>query len=913
MPHDRRRTNPGRTPDLRERDHHRPQHRLHHIHPVQPAVTGLATDHVQQRPVLGERRQRRRALGHPLREHRRGLQQLHRHRGPLRTLTREDERHLPRSTRHTTHDLGSHTTRRQRLKPPHRTVTVTRNHHRTLLEHRPRRHQRTTHVRQRHLRPPAQQRQQTSRLPRQRRLTLRRQHQRHSRRIRALRRRGRLDRQVLQDRVGVGAADAEGRHRRATRTTGLRPLTLLGQQLHRARSPIHLPRRLGDVQGLRQHTLAHRHDHLDDAADARRRLRVADVRLQRPQPQRPFGRLLLTVRREQGLGLDRVTEPGARAVRLDRVDLVGRQTRVGQGLPDHPLLRGTVGRRQTVARTVLVHRAAAHDREHRVAVALGVRQPLDEQHADALTPAGAVRVGGERLAAPVRGETALAAEVDEGLGRGHHGHTARECHRALAVAQRLDRPVQGDQRGGARGVDGDRRALQAQGVGDAPGGDAAGHTGAQVALDSVRQRADSGGVVVVHDAGEDAGPAALEGGRVDAGALDGLPGGLQQQALLRVHRQRLTRRDAEELRVEQARIVQEAALAGVGGALVVRVRVVEVVQVPATAGREAGDRVAGFEDEPPQVLGRLHAARVAAGHADDRDRLVDRHGDGRAGRSGVRGVAQQLGEEEGGQSQRAGVVEDQRRGQAQAGRAVELVAQLDGGQRVEAQLLEGPAGLDRCRVRVAQHRRHTTAHQVQQRTLALARRECQQTAGQLRAAGRTGPRDTTRRDPDQPAQQGGQRAGGSLGPQCGQVEAHRHQRRLAGRGAGVEEGQALSRGEPVDATSAHPLDVELVQAADHAAAVGPRAPGERGGGEALGPALPRQRVQEDVRGGVVALAGAAQRARGGGEEHERGKVRGEFVQVERGVQLRTQHRVQALGREGGDDPVVQHTSRVHHT
>ncbi len=37
------------------------------------------------------------------------------------------------------------------------------------------------------------------------------------------------------------------------------------------------------------------------------------------------------------------------------------------------------------------------------------------------------------------------------------------------------------------------------------------------------------------------------------------------------------------------------------------------------------------------------------------------------------------------------------------------------------------------------------------------------------------------------------------------------------------------------------------------------------------------------------------------------------MEIERGVQLRTQHRVQALRSERGDDPVVQHTGRVHHT
>ncbi len=45
---------------------------------------------------------------------------------------------------------------------------------------------------------------------------------------------------------------------------------------------------------------------------------------------------------------------------------------------------------------------------------------------------------------------------------------------------------------------------------------------------------------MVHHTGEDTGPAALERGGVDARPLQGLPRGLEQHALLRVHVQGLT-------------------------------------------------------------------------------------------------------------------------------------------------------------------------------------------------------------------------------------------------------------------------------------------------------------------------------------------------------------------------------------
>ena len=65
---------------------------------------------------------------------------------------------------------------------------------------------------------------------------------------------------------------------------------------------------------------------------------------------------------------------------------------------------------------------------------------------------------------------------------------------------------------------------------------------------------------------EDTGHTALEASRIKTGALEGLPGGLQQQPLLRVHRQRLTRGDPEETGVEPGGIGEEAALVGHTGA-----------------------------------------------------------------------------------------------------------------------------------------------------------------------------------------------------------------------------------------------------------------------------------------------------------------------------------------------------------
>ncbi len=99
------------------------------------------------------------------------------------------------------------------------------------------------------------------------------------------------------------------------------------------------------------------------------------------------------------------------------------------------------------------------------------------------------------------------------------------------------------------------------------------------------------GVVVVHDAGVDAGSAAAQRGGVDVRAFDGFPGGFQQQSLLRVHRQRLARRDAEEGGVEFGRVVEETTRTHVTRAGRIGVVIEECFQRPSPIVREPRDRV----------------------------------------------------------------------------------------------------------------------------------------------------------------------------------------------------------------------------------------------------------------------------------------------------------------------------------
>ncbi len=542
---------------------------------------------------------------------------------------------------------------------------------------------------------------------------------------RLVRRRG-----FLQDHVGVGTADAERRHTGPARAVGgLGPLAGLGQQLHRSGRPVDVRGRLVDVQGLRQHAVPHRLDHLDDAAHAGGSLRVADVRLQRAEKQRV--RAVLAVGGEEGLGLDGVAQAGAGAVGFDGVDVGGGESGVGQGLADDAFLGGAVGGGEAVGGAVLVDGAAADDGEYRVAVAPGLRQALHQQDADPFGPAGAIRRRGERLAAAVRGQSPLAAELDEDLRGRHQSHPAGQCEVALATPQGGGGQMQGDQGRGASRVHRERRALQPEGVRDPAGGHAAGAARAEVPLDLLRDGAEPARVVVEHDTGEHAGPGGPDGLRPDPGAFERLPGGLQQQPLLRVHRQRLTRADPEELGVEVGAVVEEAALADVGGARGVLVVREQRAGVPAPVVREGADGVAALGDQPPQALRRIDAARVAAAHGDDRQGLVG--GGTRAGRGGAghRSVEEQ-GEQVVGQAGGCGPVEDEGGRQGQAQSDAEAVAQADGRSGVQAVVLERAIRVERPAVALVQHTGRLLPHQGEDEAVALLGRQGSQPGGEGR-------------------------------------------------------------------------------------------------------------------------------------------------------------------------------------
>ena len=207
---------------------------------------------------------------------------------------------------------------------------------------------------------------------------------------------------------------------------------------------------------------------------------------------------------------------------------------------------------------------------------------------------------------------------------------ARDRHARLAALQALAGEVGGVERRRAGGVEGEARTGDPQQMRDAPGQhrvrDAGGGEHIEAAEHVVlAQRCCPLPRVVFRHESQDHGDAlSVERVGHDARVLERIPGHLDHQALVRLHADGVARRESEGLRIEELRVVDEAAQSGIDLAGDAGARVVEVVDVVAERDAVLGDlahRVAPAADDLPQLF---RAARVgeAAADADDRDRAV---------------------------------------------------------------------------------------------------------------------------------------------------------------------------------------------------------------------------------------------------------------------------------------------------
>jgi hypothetical protein len=239
---------------------------------------------------------------------------------------------------------------------------------------------------------------------------------------------------LLEDGVRVGAPDAERRYAGAARAFAGKGDRRGGDEERSL-----LQRQLGvgalEVEGGRNRPPLQRQRRLEKAGHTRRRVAVADVGLHRAERDRGGGQPVAERLRERG-DLDGVAQRRGGAVRLDHPD--GRRLHVGHGerlgdgagLPLHAR-RGEAD----LARAVVVDRRAEDQGAHRVAVAQGVGEALEDDDAHARAAHGALRPRVEGAAVAVgRVDAALLVLVPLAL-RQADGHAPGQRHVALAAQQ----------------------------------------------------------------------------------------------------------------------------------------------------------------------------------------------------------------------------------------------------------------------------------------------------------------------------------------------------------------------------------------------------------------------------------------------------------------------------------------------
>ena len=351
---------------------------------------------------------------------------------------------------------------------------------------------------------------------------------------------------IGQHHMGVGAAEAkraDPHHRRL-----VAPGKGLEFGLHLQPQPGEIDRgvRRPEVEAGGQLAVLHAQGGLDQAGDAGGGFAVAQVGLDRTHPAGLLVGSALAQHRAQGPQLDRVALAGAGAVGLDVLGGRRIDARPLKGGPHAGHLGPQVGRHHAVGAAVGVDRRAVDQRHDRIAVGLGGRQGLEQHRPGAL--AAHVAVGGriEAFAAAVGrqqarlAEAALDARMDQGLDAPHQGG------RAFAAPEAFAGQVHRHQRAAAGGIDREAGPLEIKEIGQPVGGDATGVARQHKRLvvgDAVllgrgpQQRA----VVRARNAHEHGGARAANALERLAGRLDGLPGHLHQQPLLRIHAHRFPR------------------------------------------------------------------------------------------------------------------------------------------------------------------------------------------------------------------------------------------------------------------------------------------------------------------------------------------------------------------------------------
>ncbi len=291
---------------------------------------------------------------------------------------------------------------------------------------------------------------------------------------------------LAQHSVEVCAPEAESRQAGQARLAACDfPLTCLGGYEDRCTVKGDLGIRLLEVQRSRDDALVNGEGRLDQRGSTGGALEMADLALDRSHGDRVPGGAGPAVELSGQVTLGPVAGDGGCSMGLEHGNVGGRDAAVFVGALECQQLAGGVGGRDSLALAVRGTAQAVQHGVDLVAVALGVYQALEQQHAAALAHDETVRPFIER-AAQLGRQRANLGELDETV-RGHARiGAARQNHVVAKFRQAVDGCLQGGQGRGAGCVGGVVRPAQAEDVGH-PAGDDVGQLAGHAVFGDRRQ------------------------------------------------------------------------------------------------------------------------------------------------------------------------------------------------------------------------------------------------------------------------------------------------------------------------------------------------------------------------------------------------------------------------------------------
>ncbi|RFZ04947.1 hypothetical protein DSM43518_04151 [Mycobacterium marinum] len=143
-------------------------------------------------------------------------------------------------------------------------------------------------------------------------------------------------------------------------------------------------------------------DHFDQPGHSGRGLGMPHIGFHRTQPQRLLSIAIGAVGGQKSVRLNRIAQSRAGTVGLHHIHIGHSQPRGGHRRTDNTFLGRPIRRGQTIRRTILIDGATTNHCQHRMAIAAGIAQTLQQHQTSALAETGPIGASGKRFAPPIR-------------------------------------------------------------------------------------------------------------------------------------------------------------------------------------------------------------------------------------------------------------------------------------------------------------------------------------------------------------------------------------------------------------------------------------------------------------------------------------------------------------------------------